>query len=67
MDDDTVKNGSGGHCLNNGPGSLAEYRTLEGNEQGDIGEIGRSGSTGVRVPIIATKPCSKTRWSKGEQ
>ena len=29
--------------------------------------IGRSGPTEVRVPIIARKPCSKTRWSQGEQ
>ncbi len=67
MDDGTVTNGSKGHCPNNGPGPLAEYRTLEGSEDGGIGEVGRSDSAGVRVPIVALKPCSKTRRSQGEQ
>ena len=67
MDDETVTKSSEGHCLTNGPGPLVEYRTPNGNEHGDIGNVGRSVSTGVRVPIVAKKPCSKTRWSQGEQ
>ena len=66
VDDGTVMNGSEGHCLINGPGPLAEYRTPDGNEHGDIGEVGRSGSTGDRIPVVAVKSCSKTRWSEGE-
>jgi hypothetical protein len=56
-----------GTLLQQWPRPGDEVSLAVGNKRGDIGIEGRCGPTEGRAPIVARKPCSKTRWSQGEQ
>ncbi len=54
-----------GTLLTQWPWPTKAYRPWKGNEPHDTGIVGGYDLAEVRAPIVATKPCSKTRRSEG--
>ncbi len=54
-----------GTLLTQWPRPTKAYRPWNGNEPNDTGIVGGCDLAEVRTPIVAKKPCSKTRWSQG--